>query len=217
MIENTQRDLNIALINELALIFNKLDIDTEAVLKAAGSKWNFLPFRPGLVGGHCIGIDPYYLTHKAQAMGYHPEIILAGRRLNDSMGTYIVSQLIKAMTKNRIQVAGAKVLVMGLTFKENCPDIRNTRIIDIIAELRDYHCAVDVYDPWVVSEEVNTEYGIEPIAEPRSNSYDAVILAVAHDQFRDMGAEKIRALGKSNAILYDLKHVLLVEASDLRL
>ena len=163
------------------------------------------------------GIDPYYLTHKAQAMGYHPEIILAGRRLNDSMGTYIVSQLIKAMTKNRIQVAGAKVLVMGLTFKENCPDIRNTRIIDIIAELRDYHCAVDVYDPWVVSEEVNTEYGIEPIAEPRSNSYDAVILAVAHDQFRDMGAEKIRALGKSNAVLYDLKHVLLVEASDLRL
>ena len=217
VIENTQRDLNIALINELALIFNKLDIDTEAVLKAAGSKWNFLPFRPGLVGGHCIGIDPYYLTHKAQAMGYHPEIILAGRRLNDSMGTYIVSQLIKAMTKNRIQVAGAKVLVMGLTFKENCPDIRNTRIIDIIAELRDYHCAVDVYDPWVVSEEVNTEYGIEPIAEPRSNSYDAVILAVAHDQFRDMGAEKIRALGKSNAVLYDLKHVLLVEASDLRL
>ena len=217
VIENTQRDLNIALINELALIFNKLDIDTEAVLKAAGSKWNFLPFRPGLVGGHCIGIDPYYLTHKAQAMGYHPEIILAGRRLNDSMGTYIVSQLIKTMTKNRIQVAGAKVLVMGLTFKENCPDIRNTRIIDIIAELRDYHCAVDVYDPWVVSEEVNTEYGIEPIAEPRSNSYDAVILAVAHDQFRDMGAEKIRALGKSNAVLYDLKHVLLVEASDLRL
>ena len=217
VIENTQRDLNIALINELALIFNKLDIDTEAVLKAAGSKWNFLPFRPGLVGGHCIGIDPYYLTHKAQAMGYHPEIILAGRRLNDSMGTYIVSQLIKTMTKNRIQVAGAKVLVMGLTFKENCPDIRNTRIIDIIAELRDYHCAVDVYDPWVVSEEVNTEYGIEPIAEPRSNSYGAVILAVAHDQFRDMGAEKIRALGKSNAVLYDLKHVLLVEASDLRL
>ena len=217
VIENTQRDLNIALINELALIFNKLDIDTEAVLKAAGSKWNFLPFRPGLVGGHCIGIDPYYLTHKAQAMGYHPEIILAGRRLNDSMGTYIVSQLIKAMTKNRIQVAGAKVLVMGLTFKENCPDIRNTRIIDIIAELRDYHCAVDVYDPWVVSEEVNAEYGIEPIAEPRSNSYDAVLLAVAHDQFRDMGAEKIRALGKSNAVLYDLKHVLLVEASDLRL
>ena len=196
VIENTQRDLNIALINELALIFNKLDIDTEAVLKAAGSKWNFLPFRPGLVGGHCIGIDPYYLTHKAQAMGYHPEIILAGRRLNDSMGTYIVSQLIKAMTKNRIQVAGAKVLVMGLTFKENCPDIRNTRIIDIIAELRDYHCAVDVYDPWVVSEEVNTEYGIEPIAEPRSNCYDAVILAVAHDQFRDMGLKKIARAGE---------------------
>ena len=160
VIENTQRDLNIALINELALIFNKMDIDTEAVLKAAGSKWNFLPFRPGLVGGHCIGIDPYYLTHKAQAIGYHPEIILAGRRLNDSMGTYVVSQLIKAMTKKRIQAAGAKVLVMGLTFKENCPDIRNTRIIDIVAELKDHHCAVDVYDPWVASKEAETEYCI---------------------------------------------------------
>ena len=189
VIENTQRDLNIALINELAVIFNKLDIDTEAVLKAAGSKWNFLPFRPGLVGGHCIGIDPYYLTHKAQAIGYHPEIILAGRRLNDSMGTHVVSQLIKAMTKKRIQVDGAKVLVMGLTFKENCPDVRNTRVIDIVTELEDYNCAVDVYDPWVASEEVESEHGIMPIAEPSAGSYDAIILAVAHRQFRDMGYE----------------------------
>ena len=163
IIENTQRDLNIALINELALIFNKMGIDTEAVLKAAGSKWNFLPFRPGLVGGHCIGVDPYYLTHKAQAIGYHPEIILAGRRLNDSMGAYVVAQLVKAMTKKRIQVEGAKVLVMGLTFKENCPDLRNTRVVDIVAELKDYNCDVDVFDPWVSVEEAQHEYGITPI------------------------------------------------------
>ena len=217
VIENTQRDLNIALINELAVIFNKLDIDTEAVLKAAGSKWNFLPFRPGLVGGHCIGIDPYYLTHKAQAIGYHPEIILAGRRLNDSMGTHVVSQLIKAMTKKRIQVDGAKVLVMGLTFKENCPDVRNTRVIDIVTELEDYNCAVDVYDPWVASEEVESEHGIIPIAEPRAGSYDAIILAVAHRQFRDMGCEAIRTLGKRSVIIYDLKYVLSVHESDIRL
>ena len=217
VIENTQRDLNIALINELAVIFNKLDIDTEAVLKAAGSKWNFLPFRPGLVGGHCIGIDPYYLTHKAQAIGYHPEIILAGRRLNDSMGTHVVSQLIKAMTKKRIQVDGAKVLVMGLTFKENCPDVRNTRVIDIVTELEDYNCAVDVYDPWVASEEVESEHGIMPIAEPSAGSYDAIILAVAHRQFRDMGYEAIRTLGKRSVIIYDLKYVLSVHESDIRL
>jgi UDP-N-acetyl-D-glucosamine/UDP-N-acetyl-D-galactosamine dehydrogenase len=217
VIENTQRDLNIALINELAIIFNKLDIDTEAVLKAAGSKWNFLPFRPGLVGGHCIGIDPYYLTHKAQAIGYHPEIILAGRRLNDSMGTHVVSQLIKAMTKKRIQVDGAKVLVMGLTFKENCPDVRNTRVIDIVTELEDYNCAVDVYDPWVASEEVESEHGIMPIAEPSAGSYDAIILAVAHRQFRDMGYEAIRTLGKRSVIIYDLKYVLSVHESDIRL
>ena len=217
VIENTQRDLNIALINELAVIFNKLDIDTEAVLKAAGSKWNFLPFRPGLVGGHCIGIDPYYLTHKAQAIGYHPEIILAGRRLNDSMGTHVVSQLIKAMTKKRIQVDGAKVLVMGLTFKENCPDVRNTRVIDIVTELEDYNCAVDVYDPWVASEEVESEHGIMPIAEPCAGSYDAIILAVAHRQFRDMGYEAIRTLGKRSVIIYDLKYVLSVHESDIRL
>ncbi len=217
VIENTQRDLNIALINELAVIFNKLDIDTEAVLKAAGSKWNFLPFRPGLVGGHCIGIDPYYLTHKAQAIGYHPEIILAGRRLNDSMGTHVVSQLIKAMTKKRIQVDGAKVLVMGLTFKENCPDVRNTRVIDIVTELEDHNCAVDVYDPWVASEEVESEHGIMPIAEPSAGSYDAIILAVAHRQFRDMGYEAIRTLGKRSVIIYDLKYVLSVHESDIRL
>ena len=217
VIENTQRDLNIALINELALIFNKMGIDTEAVLKAAGSKWNFLPFRPGLVGGHCIGVDPYYLTHKAQAIGYHPEIILAGRRLNDSMGAYVVAQLVKAMTKKRIQVEGAKVLVMGLTFKENCPDLRNTRVVDIVAELKDYNCAVDVYDPWVTVEEAQHEYGITPIAKANTGGYDAIIIAVAHHQFKDMGAAAIRALGKPTAVLYDLKYVLTAQESDLRL
>ncbi len=217
VIENTQRDLNIALINELALIFNKMGIDTEAVLKAAGSKWNFLPFRPGLVGGHCIGVDPYYLTHKAQAIGYHPEIILAGRRLNDSMGTYVVAQLVKAMTKMRIQVDGAKVLVMGLTFKENCPDLRNTRVVDIVAELKDYNCDVHVFDPWVTAVEAQLEYGIMPINKPSAASYDAIILAVAHQQFREMGAVAIRALGKPNAVLYDLKYVLTAKESDLRL
>jgi UDP-N-acetyl-D-galactosamine dehydrogenase len=217
VIENTQRDLNIALINELALIFNKLGIDTEAVLKAAGSKWNFLPFRPGLVGGHCIGVDPYYLTHKAQAIGYHPEIILAGRRLNDSMGAYVVAQLVKAMTKKRIQVDGAKVLVMGLTFKENCPDLRNTRVVDIVAELKSYNCAVEVYDPWVSVEEAQYEYGITPIGQPNADNYDAIILAVAHHQFKDMGAAGIRALCKHTAVLYDLKYVLSAQESDLRL
>lgn len=217
VIENTQRDLNIALINELALIFNKMGIDTEAVLKAAGSKWNFLPFRPGLVGGHCIGVDPYYLTHKAQAIGYHPEIILAGRRLNDSMGTYVVAQLVKAMTKKRIQVEGARVLVMGLAFKENCPDLRNTRIVDIVTELKDYNCAVDVYDPWVSPQEAQHEYGITSIETPKPGSYDAIILAVAHHQFKDMGVSAIRALGKPNTVLYDLKYVLDPQESDLRL
>ncbi len=217
VIENTQRDLNIALINELALIFNKMGIDTEAVLKAAGSKWNFLPFRPGLVGGHCIGVDPYYLTHKAQAIGYHPEIILAGRRLNDSMGTYVVAQLVKAMTRKRIQVEGARVLVMGLTFKENCPDLRNTRVVDIVAELKDYNCDVDVYDPWVSIEEAQHEYSITPITKANTETYDAIILAVAHQQFKDMGAAAIRALGKPTAVLYDLKYVLSAQESDLRL
>jgi UDP-N-acetyl-D-galactosamine dehydrogenase len=217
VIENTQRDLNIALINELALIFNKMGIDTEDVLKAAGSKWNFLPFRPGLVGGHCIGVDPYYLTHKAQAIGYHPEIILAGRRLNDSMGAYVVVQLVKAMTKKRIQVEGAKVLVMGLAFKENCPDLRNTRVVDIVAELKEYNCEVDVYDPWAVVEEAQHEYGITPIAKPEGGTYDAIILAVAHHQFKNMGAAAIRGLGKSASVLYDLKYVLSTQESDLRL
>jgi len=217
VIENTQRDLNIALINELAIIFNKMGIDTEAVLKAAGSKWNFIPFRPGLVGGHCIGVDPYYLTHKAQSIGYHPEIILAGRRLNDSMGGYVVAQLVKAMTKKPIQVDGAKVLVMGLTFKENCPDLRNTRVVDIVAELKDYNCNVDVYDPWVRAGEAQHEYGITPIAAPNVNCYDAIIIAVAHQQFKEMGAAAIRALGKSTSVLYDLKYLLTAQEVDLRL
>lgn len=217
VIENTQRDLNIALINELAIIFNKMDIDTEAVLNAAGSKWNFLPFRPGLVGGHCIGVDPYYLTHKAQAIGYHPEIILAGRRLNDGMGTYVVAQLVKAMMKKRVQVEGARVLIMGLAFKENCPDLRNTRVVDIVDELRDYNCEVDVYDPWVSADEARHEYKITPVNEPAKGDYDAVILAVAHQQFKSMGADAIRALGKAKCVIYDLKYVLSAEQSDIRL
>ena len=217
VIENTQRDLNIALINELAIIFNKMGIDTEAVLQAAGSKWNFLPFRPGLVGGHCIGVDPYYLTHKAQAIGYHPEIILAGRRLNDGMGAYVVSQLVKAMTKKGLQVAGAKILLMGLAFKENCPDLRNTRVVDIVTELKDYNCQIDIYDPWVDATEAKHEYSLTLTEKTENGVYDAVILAVAHQQFKDMVAEAIRALTKSNSIIYDLKYILSVEQSDLRL
>ncbi|MBU3917554.1 Vi polysaccharide biosynthesis UDP-N-acetylglucosamine C-6 dehydrogenase TviB [bacterium] len=217
VIENTQRDLNIALINELAKIFNKMGIDTEAVLNAAGSKWNFLPFRPGLVGGHCIGVDPFYLTFKAEIIGYHPEIILAGRRLNDSMGTYVVAQLVKGMTKRRIQVEGARVLVMGLTFKENCPDIRNTRVVDIIAELKDYNCKVDVYDPWVTAEEAEHEYGITLIAQLEQEVYDGIILAVAHHQIKGMGVEAIRRLGKQNHLLYDLKYIFRADETDLRL
>jgi UDP-N-acetyl-D-glucosamine/UDP-N-acetyl-D-galactosamine dehydrogenase len=217
VIENTQRDLNIALINELAIIFNKMDIDTEAVLQAAGTKWNFLPFRPGLVGGHCIGVDPYYLTYKAEAIGYHPQIILAGRRLNDSMGGYVVAQLVKAMTKRRIHVHGARVLVMGLTFKENCPDLRNTRVVDIVRELADYEVQADVYDPWISAEDARHEYGISPVQQPAAGAYDAIILAVAHDQFKAMGAAALRALGKPQHVLYDLKYLLPAEASDLRL
>jgi UDP-N-acetyl-D-galactosamine dehydrogenase len=217
VIENTQRDLNIALINELALIFNKMGIDTESVLLAAGSKWNFLPFRPGLVGGHCIGVDPYYLTHKAQQIGYHPEIILAGRRLNDSMGAYVVAQLVKAMMQRRIQVHGARILVMGLTFKENCPDLRNTRVVDIVAELKEYNCQVDVYDPWISAEESEHEYGITPIAKLPEDAYDGIIVAVAHHQFKAMGEAAIRALGKKAHVLYDLKYILPADASDLRL
>jgi len=217
VIENTQRDVNIALINELAIIFNKMGIDTEAVLQAAGSKWNFLPFRPGLVGGHCIGVDPYYLTHKAQSIGYHPEIILAGRRLNDGMGAYVVSQLVKAMLKRRITVEGARVLVMGLTFKENCPDLRNTRIVDIVKELGEYNIQADVYDPWVDVAEAQHEYGLTPIDAPKQGAYDAIIVGVAHQQFKDMGAEAIRALGKPEHVVYDLKYVMPRQAADLRL
>lgn len=217
VIENTQRDVNIALINELAVIFNKLGIDTEAVLQAAGTKWNFLPFRPGLVGGHCIGVDPYYLTHKAQSIGYHPEIILAGRRLNDGMGAYVVTQLVKGMIKKKIQVEGSKVLVLGLSFKENCPDIRNTKIIDIVTELEEYQIDVDVYDPWVDVQEAEHEYGIRPVRSVSNNSYDAIILAVAHEQFKQMGAAQIRSLGKQAHVLYDLKYVLDAKEADIRL
>ena len=217
VIENIQRDVNIALINELSIIFNKMGIDTEAVLHAAGTKWNFLPFRPGLVGGHCIGVDPYYLTHAAQAIGYHPEIILAGRRLNDSMGTYVVSQLVKALTKRQIDVSGARVLIMGLTFKENCPDLRNTRVVDIVHELGEYGLAVDVYDPWVSNEDARREYNIDPIDRPHAGVYDAIILAVAHREFAQLGAATLRSYGKEEHVLYDLKYILEPDASDLRL
>lgn len=217
VIENTQRDLNIALINELAMIFNRLDIDTEAVLEAAGSKWNFLPFRPGLVGGHCIGVDPYYLTHKAQAIGYHPEVILAGRRINDGMGAYVVSQLIKAMARRRIQIDGARVLVMGLTFKENCPDLRNTGVVAIVTELYDYNCNVDVYDPWASSEQAEREYGIQLLEQPEAGFYDAIVVAVAHLQFKEMSAHQFHILGKVDHVVYDLKCVLPANDADLRL
>lgn len=217
VIENSQRDINIALINELAKIFNKLDIDTEAVLRAAGSKWNFLPFRPGLVGGHCIGVDPYYLTHKAEQVGYHPEILLAGRRLNDGMGNYVAQQMIKAMLKRRIQVADARVLVLGLTFKENCPDLRNTRVIDVVRGLEEFGVAVDVFDPNVAKAEAQAEFGLHLVQEPGQGEYDGIILAVAHDEFRAMSEEQIRALGRTGAVVYDLKYVLAPEQSDLRL
>jgi UDP-N-acetyl-D-glucosamine/UDP-N-acetyl-D-galactosamine dehydrogenase len=217
VIENTQRDLNIALINELALIFNKLGIDTEAVLKAAGTKWNFLPFRPGLVGGHCIGVDPYYLTHKAEAIGYHPQIILAGRRINDGMGVYVAGQLFKEMLKRRVQVVGARVLVLGLTFKENCPDLRNTRVIDVVRELQDYEIQVDVHDPWVNGDQAQHEFGLDLVQKPLDHTYDGIILAVAHDGFKEMGAKAIRKLGKDNHVLYDLKNVFDLQESDLKL
>ncbi len=217
VIENTQRGVNIALINELALIFNKMGIDTQAVLEAAGTKWNFLPFKPGLVGGHCIGVDPYYLTHKAQEIGLHPEIILACCRLNDAMGEYVASQLVKEMTKKRILVQGSKVLMMGLTFKENCPDLRNTRVADIVAELQQYDIAVDVYDPWASAPEAKQEYGLDIIQQPPKGVYDAIVLAVAHDDFAKLGPKEIREYGKDNHVLYDLKHILPMEYADLRL
>ena len=217
VIENTQRDINIALINELALIFRRLGIDTEEVLKAAGSKWKFLPFRPGLVGGHCIGVDPYYLTHKAMKVGYYPEIILTGRKLNDSMGKYVANEIINLMTKKRIQVVDSNILVMGLTFKEDCPDIRNTRVVDVVQELSGFHCNIEVYDPWIDKEESIREYGITPVEQPEPGKYDAVIIAVAHHQFKAMGITAIRALGKKNHVLYDIKYILPAEKVDGRL
>ena len=218
VIENTQRDVNIALINELALIFNRLGIDTLDVLEAAGTKWNFLPFRPGLVGGHCIGVDPYYLTYKAQELGYHPEVILAGRRLNDSMGQYVADQLIAAMIRNKVDVRDAKVLVLGLTFKENTPDLRNTRVIDIVKHLEGFGLTVDVHDPWADSAEAMHEYGIDLVAEPAKGGYQGVVLAVAHDSFRDLGADDLRAYGDPQAhAIYDLKGLLPREATDGRL
>ncbi|MBE0369264.1 Vi polysaccharide biosynthesis UDP-N-acetylglucosamine C-6 dehydrogenase TviB [Pseudoalteromonas aurantia] len=217
VIENTQRDVNIALINELSIIFNLLGIDTLEVLEAAGTKWNFLPFRPGLVGGHCIGVDPYYLTHKAQEVGYHPEMILAGRRLNDGMGQHVVSQLIKKMLKQRIHVEGANVLVMGLTFKENCPDLRNTRVIDIVEELKEYNINVDVMDPWCSTAEAESQYGLTLNTQAKQDHYDAIILAVGHNEFKDLGVDEIRKLGKKEHVLYDLKYVLPKHAVDMRL
>jgi len=217
VIENTQRDVNIALINELAMIFNRMGIDTEAVLKAAGTKWNFLPFRPGLVGGHCIGVDPYYLTHKAESIGYHPEMILAGRRINDNMSRYVASEFIKALLQKGITVKGARVLIMGLTFKENCPDIRNTKVVDIIDELKQYGVNVDVYDPWVDAEEAQHEYGVTPVAELSSAAYDGIVVAVAHHQFKQMGINGMKALAKSEHVIYDLKYIVDAGIADIRL
>lgn len=217
VIENTQRDINIALINELALIFKRLNIDTLEVLEAAGTKWNFLPFRPGLVGGHCISVDPYYLTHKAQQVGYNPEVILAGRRINDGMGAFVAESVIKLMTQKRIHVVDAKILIMGLAFKENCPDLRNTRVVDIVAELATYHASIDIYDPWVDSTEAEHEYGLSTIQTPKPDDYDAIIICVGHEQFKSMGASAIRALGKPNSVLFDVKHILPKADVDARL
>ena len=217
VIENTQRDVNIALINELAMLFNKLDLDTEEVLEAAGTKWNFLPFRPGLVGGHCIGVDPYYLTHKAAEVGYRPEIILAGRRLNDGMGAYIAEKVSRLMTERRIHVVDANILVMGLTFKENCPDLRNTRVIDIINEFKLLNANVEVYDPWVDPKEARKEYGVTMVDEPKPGAYDAVILAVSHQQFEKLGIDTIRSYGKPVHVLYDVKYLLPAAEVDGRL
>ena len=217
VIENTQRDLNIALINELALIFNRLGIDTEEVLQAAGTKWNFLPFRPGLVGGHCISVDPYYLTQKAQDVGYNPEVILAGRRINDDMGRYVAEQVIKLMMLRKIQVSGSRVLVLGLAFKEDCPDLRNSRVIDIINELQSYSVLVDVHDPWVAAADARHEYGIDLVQAPEPGKYDAVIIAVGHDEFRKLGEQGLRALCKPDAVLYDVKYLLPPTAVDGRL
>jgi len=217
VIENTQRDVNIALVNELALIFNRLGIDTQEVLEAAGSKWNFLPFRPGLVGGHCIGVDPYYLTYKAQAIGYHPEIILAGRRLNDRMGALIAGRVVKLMTRHNLVMQSSRVLVLGLAFKENCPDLRNTRVVDILRELDEYGISTDIYDPWVNRRTAKEDYGITPIEDPQPGSYDAIVLAVAHRQFEEMGIERLQALGRPGAVFFDVKHVFPADVVDGRL
>lgn len=217
VIENTQRDLNIALVNELAIIFNRMNIDTDAVLKAAGTKWNFLPFRPGLVGGHCIGVDPYYLTHKAEAIGHHPEIILAGRRLNDRMGAYVAERMVKTMLQRGISVKGSRVLVLGLTFKENCPDLRNTRVVDVVSELREYGAEVDVVDPWVDETEAQSVYGLRILRNPEAGSYDGILLAVAHDGFRDAGPEQVRRYGRDVHVFFDLKSVFDKSLSDIRL
>jgi UDP-N-acetyl-D-galactosamine dehydrogenase len=217
VIENTQRDVNIALINELALIFNRLGIDTEEVLQAAGTKWNFLPFRPGLVGGHCIGVDPYYLTHKAQEVGYHPEMILAGRRLNDNMALYVAERIAQLMIRKRIHVKGSRILVMGLAFKENCPDLRNSKVADVIKELKTYGAKVDVYDPWVDAAEAAHEYGIKPVRQPKNGAYDAVVLAVAHREFKELGARAVRAFAKKPHVLYDIKYLFRPDEVDGRL
>ncbi len=217
VIENTQRDLNIALINELCIIFHKIGIDTEEVLNAAGTKWNFLPFRPGLVGGHCIGVDPYYLTYKAESLGYRPEVILAGRRINDGMGSYIADRLVKKMTQEKINVVDANVLIMGLSFKENCTDLRNTKVIDILNTLGSYHVNVDVYDPWIEPDLAKQEYAISLLEQPDENKYDAIILAVAHDEFRALGIDQIRKFGKTNSIIFDIKYLFPIEESLYRL
>jgi len=217
VIENTQRDVNIALINELALIFNRLGIDTEEVLEAAGTKWNFLPFRPGLVGGHCIGVDPYYLTHKAQEIGYHPEMILAGRRINDNMAIYVAEQVAQLMIRKRIHVKGARILVMGLTFKENCPDLRNSKVADVIRELKKYGAKIDVFEPWVDADEAEHEYSLRPVRKPAKGTYDAIVLAVAHKEFRETGLDVIRSYGKKPHVLYDIKYVFDAEEVDGRL
>lgn len=218
VIENTQRDLNIALVNDLAMLFNKLGIDTLEVLEAAGTKWNFLPFRPGLVGGHCISVDPYYLTHKAQQVGHHPDVILAGRRTNDGMGQYVAEQVIKLMVRKGINPVGARILVLGLAFKENCPDLRNTRVVDIIGALKDYNAQVDVHDPWVDADEAEREYGLVTISQPQSATYDAIVLAVGHDEFRALGGQGVRAYGKpDNSVVYDVKYVLPRQLVDGRL
>ncbi|WP_257324827.1 Vi polysaccharide biosynthesis UDP-N-acetylglucosamine C-6 dehydrogenase TviB [Pseudoalteromonas rhizosphaerae] len=217
VIENTQRDLNIAIVNEFAKIFNRLGIDTEEVLSAAGTKWNFLKFKPGLVGGHCISVDPYYLTHKAQEVGYRPEVILAGRRINDGMGEYVATQLVKKLSSKKIHVDEAKVLVLGFTFKGDCPDVRNTKIIDIVNELKDFNMSVDVYDDWATPAEVEHEYGLSLIGSLKENQYDGIVLAVDHSEFKEMGVEAIRKLGKDKHVLYDVKHVFGPKDSDIRL